>query len=164
MVPGREGSPPDAELMRRAIAAADEGVRAGQGGPFGAAVARGGEVLAVACNRVIARNDPTAHAEIEAIRAACAKLGTFDLSGCELYATCEPCPMCLAAAWWARVDRIVHACGRADAASAGFDDERFHAEMAKPAAERALPLVPFLREEALPLFRAWLARTDRTPY
>ena len=150
--------------MRLALDLALDNVRSGSGGPFGAVVVRGDEVLATGANGVVAGNDPTAHAEIAAMRAACAKLGSFQLEGCELYASCEPCPMCLAAAWWARVDRIVHACGRADAASAGFDDERFHAEMAKPAVERALPLVPFLREEALPLFRAWLARTDRTPY
>ena len=150
--------------MQQAIDAALEGVRTGAGGPFGAAVVRGSEVLAVACNRVLERNDPTAHAEIEAIRAACARLGTFDLAGCELYATCEPCPMCLAAAYWARVARIVHACGRKDAAQAGFDDERFYAEIGKPAGERALELVPFCREDALPLFRAWLDRADRVPY
>jgi tRNA(Arg) A34 adenosine deaminase TadA len=155
---------PQAAVMREAIAAALEGLRAGEGGPFGAAVVRGSEVIAVACNRVIARNDPTAHAEVEAIRAAGAKLGTFDLSGCELYATCEPCPMCLAAAWWARVERIVHACGREDAARAGFDDARFHEEMTKAGAERQLELVSFLREEALPVFRAWMDREGRVSY
>lgn len=150
--------------MLQAIAAALEGVRTGAGGPFGAAVVRGSEILAVACNRVIARNDPTAHAEIEAIRAACARLGTFDLEGCEIYATCEPCPMCLAAAYWARVTRVVHACERQDAARAGFDDELFYTEISKPIGERRLELVPFLRDEALPLFRAWLDREDRIPY
>ena len=156
--------PPRRDFMQQAIAAAFEGLRRGEGGPFGAAIVRGREVLAVACNRVIARNDPTAHAEIEAIRDACRRLGTFDLAGCELYATCEPCPMCLAAAYWARVDRIVHACSRQDAAGAGFDDERFHTELRKPERERQLELVPFLRDEALPLFRAWLDREDRVPY
>ena len=155
---------PHPEFMRQAIAAALAGVRTGEGGPFGAAVVRGSEVLAVACNRVISRNDPTAHAEIEAIRAACGRLRTFDLTGCELYATCEPCPMCLAAAYWARVTRVVHACGRGDAASAGFDDELIYTELPKPIAERRLELVPFLRDEALPLFRAWLDRADRVPY
>jgi tRNA(Arg) A34 adenosine deaminase TadA len=155
---------PRPEFMRQAIAAALEGVRTGQGGPFGAVVARGDEVLAAACNRVLSRNDPTAHAEIEAIRAACARLGTFELAGCEIYATCEPCPMCLAAAHWARVERVVHACGRKDAASAGFDDELLYEEISKPVGERRLELVPFLRDEALPLFRTWLDREDRVPY
>lgn len=157
-------TPPRRDFMQQAIAAALEGVRAGEGGPFGAAVVRGSEVLAVACNRVIARNDPTAHAEIEAIRAACSRLGTFELADCELYATCEPCPMCLAAAYWARVTRVVHACERKDAARAGFDDELFYTEIAKPTGERRLELVPYLRDEALPLFRAWLDREDRVPY
>ena len=157
-------APPRREFMQQAIDAALAGVRAGEGGPFGAAVVRGSEVLAVACNRVLGRNDPTAHAEIEAIRAACARLGTFELAGCELYATCEPCPMCLAAAYWARVARVVFACSREDAARAGFDDERFHAELSKPVGERSLELVPFERDAALPLFQAWLDREDRVPY
>ncbi|MFN0008523.1 MAG: nucleoside deaminase [Planctomycetota bacterium] len=157
-------APPLPEFMRQAISAALEGVRTGEGGPFGAAVVRGSQVLAVSCNRVISRNDPTAHAEIEAIRAACARLGTFELSGCEIYATCEPCPMCLAAAHWARVERVVFACGRKDAACAGFDDELLYTEISKPIGQRRLELVPFLREEALPLFRTWLDREDRVPY
>jgi len=150
--------------MQLAIAAALEGVRAGEGGPFGAVVARGGEVIASACNRVISRRDPTAHAEIEAIRAACARLGAFQLEGCELYATCEPCPMCLAAAYWARVERVVHACDRADAARAGFDDELLYREIGKPNGERRLALVPFLREEGLAALAAWVAKGDRVPY
>jgi tRNA(Arg) A34 adenosine deaminase TadA len=152
------------EFMQRAIAAAVEGMRAGEGGPFGALVARGDEVLAVACNRVLARNDPTAHAEVEAIRAACAKLATFRLEGCDLYATCEPCPMCLAAAYWARVDRVIHACNRDDAAAAGFADAEIHREMRSPSGERRLPLVPFEREAGLAVFREWLEQPDRTLY
>jgi len=150
--------------MQQAIEAALEGVRSGKGGPFGAAVVKGGEVVAVACNRVLSSNDPTAHAEVEAIRAACAKLGTFRLAGCELYATCEPCPMCLGAAYWARVDRVVYACGRADASRAGFDDGMLYEEFEKPAAQRRLALVPFMRDEALSVFQAWLEKPDRTPY
>lgn len=155
---------PSKAFMQQAIAAALEGVQHGEGGPFGAAIVRGSEVVAVACNRVISRNDPTAHAEIEAIRAACAKLGTFRLEGCVLYATCEPCPMCLAAAYWARVERIVYACERVDAARAGFDDALLYEELGKSIAERRLELVPFLRDEALPLFRTWLDREGRVPY
>ena len=150
--------------MDRAIAAALDGLRAGEGGPFGALVSRGDEVLAVAPNRVLSRSDPTAHAEVEAIREACAKLATFDLSGCDLYATCEPCPMCYAAAYWARVDRVIHACGRDDAARAGFDDADLHRDVEKAARDRKLPLVPFERDAALAVFREWLAKPDRRLY
>jgi len=155
---------PRKEFMDQAIAAALEGVRTGQGGPFGAAVVRGSDVLAIACNRVTSRSDPTAHAEIEAIRAACAKLGTHRLEGCELYATCEPCPMCLAAAYWARVVRIVHGCDREDAARAGFDDRLLYQELGLPAGRRRIELVPYRRDDALEPFRAWLAQEDRIPY
>jgi guanine deaminase len=157
-------APPRKAFMQQAIAAALKGLEDGEGGPFGAAIVRGSEGVAVACNRVISKNDPTAHAEVEAIRAACEKLGTFRLEGCELYATCEPCPMCLAAAYWARVARVVYACERVDAARAGFDDELFYEEIGKPIAQRRLELVPFLRDEAMPLFRAWLDREGRVPY
>jgi tRNA(Arg) A34 adenosine deaminase TadA len=155
---------PKKTFMQQAIAAAIEGVRSGEGGPFGAVVVRGGEVLATACNRVTSRKDPTAHAEVEAIRAACAKLGSHRLDGCEIYASCEPCPMCFAAAFWARVDRVFYACDRADAARAGFDDSKLHVEVEKMLAERSPPLVPFLREEGLAVFRDWLEKGDRIPY
>jgi tRNA(Arg) A34 adenosine deaminase TadA len=159
-----EVTPPREDLMARAIATALDGMRAGEGGPFGALVSRGDEVIAVAHNRVLARNDPTAHAEVEAIRAAGAKLATFDLSGCDLYATCEPCPMCYAAAYWARVDRVIHACGRDDAARAGFDDAVLYAEIEKPLCDRKLPLVQFERDAGLAVFREWLAKADRRLY
>ena len=155
---------PSPSFMRAAIDAALAGLRAGEGGPFGALVARGDEVLGVACNRVLARNDPTAHAEVEAIRAACARIGSFRLEGCDLYATCEPCPMCLAAAYWARVDRVIHACDRQDAARAGFDDALVYQELELPAGERRLPLVPFEREAGLETFRAWSRMPNRTLY
>jgi tRNA(Arg) A34 adenosine deaminase TadA len=150
--------------MDRAIASALEGLRAGEGGPFGALVSRGDEVIAVAHNRVLARNDPTAHAEVEAIRAACAKLGSFELAGCDLYATCEPCPMCFAAAYWARVDRVIHACDRDDAGRAGFDDAKLHGEMERPPRERSLPLLAFERDAGLAVFREWLAKPDKRLY
>lgn len=150
--------------MDQAIAAAVAGMRAGDGGPFGALVARGDEVLAVACNRVLARQDPTAHAEVEAIRAACAKLGSFSLEGCDLYATCEPCPMCLAASYWARLDRVYHACDRADAERAGFDDAFVYREMELPPSRRRMPLTPFEREAGLATFRAWSEKPNRTIY
>lgn len=153
-----------ADFMRRAIALALEGVRANQGGPFGAVVVKDGVIIGEGCNRVIGTNDPTAHAEIGAIRAACAKLGTFELRGCELYTSCEPCPMCLAAAYWARLERVHFACERADAARAGFDDSLLYDEIAKSAGERTLPLVQTLRDEALATFQAWLDKPDRTPY
>lgn len=150
--------------MQQAVKLALEGVRAGEGGPFAALVVRDGKVVASGVNQVTSRNDPTAHAEIVAIRAACAAMQSFSLAGCELYTTCEPCPMCLAAAYWARVDRIVYACDRADAARAGFDDALFYDELEKPIAERKLALVQLARDEALPVFQAWLDKADRKPY
>ena len=117
--------------MRRAIELAVEGMRANQGGPFGAVVVRDGVIVGEGFNRVLGTNDPTAHAEIQAIRAASSKLGTFELRGCELYTSCEPCPMCLAAAYWARVERVHYACERSDAARAGFDDSFLYDEIGK---------------------------------
>lgn len=150
--------------MQQAVKLALEGVRAGEGGPFAALIVRDGKVVASGCNQVTSRNDPTAHAEIVAIRTACAAMQSFSLAGCELYTTCEPCPMCLAAALWSRVDRVVYACDRADAARAGFDDALFYEELEKPIAERKLALVQLAREDALPVFQAWLDKVDRTPY
>lgn len=150
--------------MQQAIELALEGVRTNQGGPFGALVVKDGQVVGRGVNRVTSALDPTAHAEIVAIRAACQELRTFALAGCELYATCEPCPMCLAAAYWARVDRIVYACGRADAARAGFDDDVFYHEFEKPLPERKLALVQLARTEGLAVFQAWLDKPDRVPY
>jgi guanine deaminase len=152
-----------AALMRRAVELARRSVREG-GGPFGALVARGGEVLAEGTNRVTATCDPTAHAEIEAVRAACGAAGDHRLAGCELYSSCEPCPMCLGAAHWARVDRVWFAATRADAAAAGFDDERIYQDLARPLHERALPLTQLLRDEALAAFADWAAHPGRVPY
>jgi guanine deaminase len=150
--------------MQRAIALAIEGVRENRGGPFGAVVVKDGVSVAEGANQVTSALDPTAHAEIVAIRAACAKLATFSLAGSEVYASTEPCPMCLAALYWARVDRVYYATTRADAARAGFDDEFLYAELERPPAERRLALVPLLREEGLAAFEAWIAMPDRTPY
>jgi len=150
--------------MQRAIELALEGVRTNQGGPFGAVVVKGGEIIGEGFNRVIGTNDPTAHAEVVAIRAACARLGSFQLHGCELYTTCEPCPMCLAAAYWARVDRVHYGCERSDAARAGFDDANLYEEVAKSPAERTLPMQQAMRDEALATFQAWIDKADRTPY
>jgi len=157
------GAAPDPELMRAALREA-EAARAEGGGPFGAVVARGGRVLATGRNAVVPTADPTAHAEVVAIRAACRVLGTHRLAGCELYTSCEPCPMCLAAAYWARLERVAFACTRDDAAAIGFDDAHLYRELALPRADRALEAVPLLRDEALEVFRAWSAMPDRQPY
>jgi guanine deaminase len=150
--------------MRRAIALSIDNVRAGRGGPFGAVIARGGEVVAEATNRVTRANDPTAHAEVEAIRAACAKLASFHLGGCEIYTSCEPCPMCLGAIYWARLDRIWYANRRDDAARAGFSDDFLYRELALPPGERSIPAVQLLADEARAGIDEWLAKTDRIPY
>lgn len=150
-------------LLRRAIALARQSVARG-GGPFGAVVARGGAVLAEGWNRVTVDLDPTAHAEIVAVRAACRALGEFRLEGCVLYASCEPCPMCLAAAYWARVERVVFACTRQDAAAAGFDDAMLYEEVAAPLGERRMPIEQRLAGEGLRAFEDWRAFEDRQPY
>jgi guanine deaminase len=153
----------DVELLRQAIELGVESA-SGEGGPFGALVALDGRVVARGSNRVVAEADPTMHAEVVAIRAACRELGTHDLSGAVLYASCEPCPMCFGAAYWARVDRIVHAASRADAATAGFDDAAIYAEVAAPADQRALTTIQLLAEEGWRPFAAWTANPGRVPY
>ena len=150
-------------FLRRAIELARLSVEQG-GGPFGALVARGGRVIAEGQNRVVAGADPTAHAEIAAIRAAAAALGTHDLSGCELYASAEPCPMCAGAIHWARLDGICFAAGREDAARAGFDDAQLFRELALPPEKRAVPARQALAAEGRAPFEAWRARADRVPY
>ena len=149
--------------MARAIALAELSVASG-GGPFGAVVVRAGKVLAEASNRVVLDHDPTAHAEVRALRLAAAALGDHQLEGCQVYSSCEPCPMCLGALFWARVDRIWFAATRADAAAAGFDDEALYTELQKPLAERSLPIACRDREAGLVAFRAWEAAEDKTPY
>lgn len=155
----------DQSLMQLAIDEAVAGVQAGDGGPFGAVIARGGQVIATGHNRVTSSLDPTAHAEVEAIRAACKALGTFDLSGCDLYASCEPCPMCLGATLWSRVDRLFFAAGRLDAARAGFDDAVFYEQLDKPMFDRTKPVtVRLVPERALAPFEAWANKTARVLY
>jgi tRNA(Arg) A34 adenosine deaminase TadA len=149
--------------MKEAIELAHASIAAG-GGPFGAVVTRGGRVVGRGANRVVASADPTAHAEILAIRAAAAELGTHDLGGCEIYTSCEPCPMCLGAIHWARLARVHHACTRADAAAAGFDDLCFYEELALAPERRAIPVLLDGREPGLEVFRAWLAKPDRRSY
>jgi len=150
--------------MRRAIALAKENVASGRGGPFAALIVRDGVIAGEGANSVTASNDPTAHGEVNAIRAACEALGTFKLSGCELYTSCEPCPMCLAAAYWARVDAIYYGCCAADAARAGFDDAFLYDEMRKDHAERSTPIAQLLSEEAWDCFAAWIASPNKVEY
>lgn len=150
--------------MHRAIELSRIHMEAGEGGPFGAVVVRDGQILGEGWNRVTSTCDPTAHAEIVAIRDACGRLGTFTLKGCEIYTSCEPCPMCLSAIYWARLDRIWYANGRADAAAIQFDDEWLYREVALPMADRSLPAVELMRDEALAVFRAWDAKVDKTRY
>ena len=154
-----------APLLRRAVEVGREGMLLRRGGPFGALVAApDGTVVAEGCNRVTSTNDPTAHAEVTAIRAACSVLGTFSLAGHVLVTSCEPCPMCLAAAWWARVDAIVYGATRADAARAGFDDAAIYEEVALPVGERRLPVRQGDAAAARALFAEWVALEGRVPY
>ena len=153
-----------AELMRRAIALALANVRSGRGGPFAALIAKDGRVIAEGANCVTAANDPTAHAEIVAIREACAVLKNFQLAGCELYTTCEPCPMCLGAIYWARPARVYYAGVAADAAAAGFDDAFIYEELKRAPESRRVPMVPLLRDEALAVFTAWKNKPDKISY
>ncbi|MFN0244823.1 MAG: nucleoside deaminase [Planctomycetota bacterium] len=157
-------SQPNERWMRAAIELALDGVRRGAGGPFGAVVVRDGAVLGSACNEVLATSDPTAHAEVVAIRRACAAAKSFSLQGCALFTSCEPCPMCLGAIYWSRIERVYFACTRADAAHAGFDDAFFYAELARAPGERKLRFEQSLRDEALVAFQTWTAKSDRTPY
>ncbi|MGP1396475.1 MAG: nucleoside deaminase [Inquilinaceae bacterium] len=152
------------ELMRRAIALSRDNMRANRGGPFGAVVARDGMIVGEGWNQVTSTNDPTAHAEIVAIRAACQTLGDFRLTGCVLYTSCEPCPMCLAAAYWARVDAIVFGNDQADAAAIDFDDAFLYREVASPPADRALPMRRLLPAEARAVFDEWTVKPDKVPY
>jgi len=150
--------------MARAIQLSLENVRSGQGGPFGAVITKDGNVVAEANNRVTATNDPTAHAEVLAIRQACQKLACFELKGCALYTSCEPCPMCLGAIYWARIDKVYFGSLAADAAKAGFDDSAIYAEFTQPHAEREIPMIQMMREEALAAFRAWEEQPGKIPY
>ena len=150
--------------MREAIRLADEGMRGGRGGPFGCVVVRHGEIVGRGSNRVTSANDPTAHAEITAIREACAKLQTFQLADCELYTSCEPCPMCLAAIYWARIPTVFYGNTRQDAAAIGFDDDFIYQQVPLPPAQRAIAMTPLLHDEARATFRAWAAKTDKVRY
>ena len=152
------------DLMRRAVEIAGTQMRAGAGGPFGAVIARGGEIIAEGHNQVTSANDPTAHAEVSAIREACRVLGTFHLSGYEMYASCEPCPTCLAAIYWARLDRVYFANTREEAARIGFDDAWIYDEIPKAPDARSLPMTCLPVPAAADIFQEWEAKTDKVPY
>ena len=151
------------ELMRRAIELSKASVRNG-GGPFGAVIARNGDIIAEGSNCVTIDCDPTAHAEVSTIRKACKQLGTFDLSGCEIFTSCEPCPMCFGAIYWAHLDKIYMGNDRKDAAKIGFDDDFIYEEIGLKAEDRKKPSEVLLRDEALEAFRLWDEKTDKTVY
>jgi guanine deaminase len=145
----------DKAFMVRAIQLSVDNVRTGRGGPFGTVIVKEGIGIAEAVNQVTATNDPTAHAEMLAIRQACQKLHSFELRGCDLYTSCEPCPMCLGAIYWARIDKVYFGNLAADAAKIGFDDSAIYAEITQPHSQREIPMIQMMREEALAAFRAW---------
>jgi tRNA(Arg) A34 adenosine deaminase TadA len=151
-------------FMARAIQLSIENVHSGRGGPFGAVVVKNGNIIAEGANQVTSANDPTAHAEILAIRAACGKLGVFELQDCEIYTSCEPCPMCLGAIYWARLSRVYFASLAADASKIGFDDSLIYREIAQPRTQRAIPMVQIMHEEALAAFRAWEEKPNKIVY
>ena len=150
--------------MRRVIALSLENVSTGRGGPFAALVVRDEIIIGEGSNQVTSTNDPSAHAEMLAVRAACQSLKHFKLAGCEIYSNCEPCPMCLALIYWARLDRLYYAATAEDASAIGFDDSQIYREMSLPHGSRSLPTMQMLREDALAAFRAWQQKPDKTPY
>ena len=152
------------KYMQLAIDLAKDNVKKGFGGPFGAVIVKNGEVIAQAANSVTSTNDPTAHAEVNAIRQACKKLNTFNLSGCEIYASCEPCPMCLSAIYWARIDKVYVAATKKDAADAGFDDEFIYKELDLPETKRQLRTSELLMEEGQKPFIEWKQKADKITY
>jgi len=155
---------PKLEFMREAIKLSLENVESGNGGPFGAVVVKGGAIIGRGINLVTSLNDPTAHAEVVAIREACAALDTFQLEGCEIYCSCEPCPMCLSAIYWARAEKIYFANTKEDAAQINFDDQFLYQEVGRPLTERKLFTEQILREEALVAFQKWSESEDKMEY
>lgn len=152
------------KFMLEAIALSENGIHANQGGPFGCVIVKDDMIVGRGNNRVTSTNDPTAHAEVVAIRDACANLDTFQLEGCEVYTSCEPCPMCLGAIYWARPKVVYYANNRNDAADIGFDDSMIYEEMSASMDERKIPIIPIGREHALKVFEAWKHKEDKTPY
>lgn len=155
---------PNPEFMREAIRLSVEQMQAGHGGPFGAVIVKDGRIIARGFNQVTSTNDPTCHAEVDAIRKACRELGTFQLTDCDLYTSCEPCPMCLGAIYWARPRRVFYGNTKQDAAAIGFDDQFIYDEIEKPLPDRGIPMQQLLREEALAGFRAWEQHEGKTEY
>jgi guanine deaminase len=151
-------------FMREAIRLSEEGVRSGKGGPFGCVIVRAGKVVARGSNKVTSTCDPTAHAEVVAIREACRELSTFQLTDCTLYASCEPCPMCLSAIYWARIPKIFYANTRRDAAAIGFDDDFIYQQIPLAPEKRTIPMEPLLRGEAQKAFQEWAAKADKVKY
>lgn len=151
-------------FMQKAIELSLEGMNANDGGPFGAVIVKDGVIIGQGSNKVTSSNDPTAHAEITAIRAACIQLNTFELSGCEIYSSCEPCPMCLSAIYWARIDKINYACSRYDAAEIGFDDNFLYKEINEKPEDRKIPIQQLNHEEGLAVFKQWGIKTDKKMY
>lgn len=151
-------------FLKRAIQLAEEGMDKGEGGPFGAVIVKHGEIIAEANNKVTGNNDPTAHAEVVAIREACEKLQDFQLKDCILYTSCEPCPMCLGAIYWARPKKVFYALNRKDAAKIGFDDQFVYDEIAREMDERKIPFINIMREEGLPVFEKWERKGNRIDY
>ena len=154
----------DEYFMRRAISLAQQGIDSNVGGPFGAVIVKDDVIIGEGCNQVTSTNDPTAHAEVVAIRNACRKLDSFQLDDCVLYTSCEPCPMCLGAIYWARPSKIFYAATHSDAASVGFDDQFIYEEIEKDVAERQIQTVNLLREEGLKVFKNWENKADKTEY
>ena len=154
----------NSKFMRVAIRLSVDMMRCGKGGPFGAVVVQGGKIVGRGCNEVTSSNDPTAHAEIVAIRDACQSLKTFDLHGCELYTSCEPCPMCLSAIYWARLKTVYYGNTRKDAQKIEFDDDLIYEEVATPISRRKIPMKQLLRLEALAAFKEWGSKADRIRY
>ena len=154
----------NATYMREAVQLAEQGMRSGRGGPFGCVVVRRGEIVGRGSNRVTSTNDPTAHAEVVAIRDACTALQTFQLTDCELYTSCEPCPMCLSAIYWARIPQVYYGNTRADAAAIGFDDEFIYQQVPLAPEARTVKMELFLREEAQVAFQEWANKTDKIRY
>ena len=152
------------EFMRAAIAESKRGMDNNEGGPFGAVIVKNGKIIGRGNNKVTSDNDPTAHAEVTAIRDACKQLENFDLNGCEIYTSCEPCPMCLAAIYWSRIDTIYYANTQKDAADIQFDDAFFYEELDKPIDKRSIPMKQMMRDEAITVFQAWANKEDKTPY
>ena len=150
--------------MRRAIELSLANVQSNKGGPFGAVVVKEGQIIGEGANQVLATNDPSAHAEVMAIREACRKLKTFQLTGCEIYSTCEPCPMCMGLIYWARPEKVYYANTAADAAKIGFDDAFIYSELARPREQRSIPMQQIMRDEALAAFKAWETKPDKVPY